>query len=78
MVGDRWSDVVAGAAAGCKTFLFDVPYSQCQRCTPDYIVADLSQAADRILSLLAATGDSHPTADPAGRGSFRGGARSME
>ncbi len=54
MVGDRWSDVVAGAAAGCKTFLFDVPYSQCQRCTPDYIVADLSQAADRILSLLAA------------------------
>jgi D-glycero-D-manno-heptose 1,7-bisphosphate phosphatase len=54
MVGDRWSDVVAGAAVGCKTFLFDVPYSQCHRCTPDYLVADLSQAAERILSLLNA------------------------
>ncbi len=52
MVGDRWSDVAAGAAAGCKTFLFDVPYSQCHKCTPDYVVADLAGAADRILSLL--------------------------
>ena len=52
MVGDRWSDVVAGAAAGCKTFLFDVPYNQCHRCTPDYVVADLAEAAERILSLL--------------------------
>jgi len=52
MVGDRWSDVVAGAAVGCKTFLFDVPYSQCHRCTPDHVVADLSEAAERILSLL--------------------------
>jgi D-glycero-D-manno-heptose 1,7-bisphosphate phosphatase len=51
MVGDRWSDIVAGAAVGCKTFLLDVPYSQCHRCTPDHIVADLSEAADRILSL---------------------------
>src|SRR5687768_12948131 len=54
MVGDRWSDVVAGAAVGCKTFLLDVPYSQCHRCTPDHIVADLSEAADRILSLFNA------------------------
>jgi D-glycero-D-manno-heptose 1,7-bisphosphate phosphatase len=54
MVGDRWSDVVAGAAAGCKTFLFDVPYSECHRCTPDYVVADLAEAAERILSLLPA------------------------
>jgi D-glycero-D-manno-heptose 1,7-bisphosphate phosphatase len=54
MVGDRWSDIVAGAAVGCKTFLFDVPYSQCQRCTPDYVVADLNDAAERILALLNA------------------------
>ena len=52
VVGDRWSDVVAGAAAGCKTFLLDVPYSQCHRCTPDHVVADLTEAADRILSLI--------------------------
>jgi D-glycero-D-manno-heptose 1,7-bisphosphate phosphatase len=50
MIGDRWSDVVAGAAAGCKTFLFDVPYSQCHRCTPTHVVADLTEATDRILS----------------------------
>jgi D-glycero-D-manno-heptose 1,7-bisphosphate phosphatase len=49
MIGDRWSDVVAGAAAGCKTFLFDVPYSQCHRCTPTHVVADLAEAAERIL-----------------------------
>jgi D-glycero-D-manno-heptose 1,7-bisphosphate phosphatase len=52
LVGDRWSDIVAGAAVGCKTFLLDVPYSQCHRCTPDHVVADLPQAADRILSLI--------------------------
>jgi D-glycero-D-manno-heptose 1,7-bisphosphate phosphatase len=55
MVGDRWSDVVAGAAVGCKTFLFDVPYSQCHRCTPDHLVADLTGAAERILSLTNAS-----------------------
>src|SRR5688572_1422972 len=33
MVGDRWGDVAAGAAAGCRTFLIDMPYSQCQRCS---------------------------------------------
>ncbi len=51
MVGDRWSDVAAGAAAGCKTFLVDRPYSQSERCTPDYRVADLLEAARIILSL---------------------------
>ena len=52
LVGDRWSDVVAGAAVGCQTLLLDVPYSHCHRCTPDHVVADLPEAAERILSLL--------------------------
>jgi len=52
MVGDRWSDVVAGAAAGCKTFLIDLPYSQCDRCRPDYRVADLVHAVDLIIGLI--------------------------
>jgi D-glycero-D-manno-heptose 1,7-bisphosphate phosphatase len=52
MVGDRWSDVVAGAAVGCKTFLINESYSQCHRCTPDYTVADLREAADRIAELV--------------------------
>ena len=64
MVGDRWSDVVAGAAVGCKTFLLDVPYSQCHRCTPDHVVADLPEAAERILSLLNLSDPSRGGTDP--------------
>jgi transaldolase len=61
MVGDRWGDVAAGAAAGCRTFLIDMPYSQCERCSPDFKVADLSEAADMILTEL----DRSPTTSPA-------------
>jgi D-glycero-D-manno-heptose 1,7-bisphosphate phosphatase len=52
IVGDRWSDVAAGQAAGCRTFLLDVPYNQRQRCVPDYTVANLLDAAQRIVQLL--------------------------
>jgi D-glycero-D-manno-heptose 1,7-bisphosphate phosphatase len=52
MVGDRWSDVAAGAAAGCLTFLIAAPYNERARCTPDHDVADLPEAARRILALL--------------------------
>lgn len=55
MVGDRWSDVVAGQAAGCLTFLVGAPYNERQRCQPDYVVADLADAARRI-ALLARRG----------------------
>ena len=66
MVGDRWSDVAAGATAGCRTFLLDMPYNQAERCTPDYVVADLSQAADRILALLGGPTDApHRSNQPA-------------
>jgi D-glycero-D-manno-heptose 1,7-bisphosphate phosphatase len=55
MVGDRWGDVAAGAAAGCVTLLVNMPYSQCHRCSPDHTVADLAEAADVILRRLDAT-----------------------
>jgi D-glycero-D-manno-heptose 1,7-bisphosphate phosphatase len=48
MVGDRWSDVRAGSAAGCLTILIDAPYNQRSRCTPDWVVPDLPGAAGRI------------------------------
>jgi D-glycero-D-manno-heptose 1,7-bisphosphate phosphatase len=51
MVGDRWSDIVAGHAAGCRTFLIDLPYSQRQRCAPDFMVANLLEAAHQIIQL---------------------------
>jgi len=49
MVGDRWSDVTAGAAAGCKTVLIELAYSQSHRCTPDARVADLAEAVEQIV-----------------------------
>jgi D-glycero-D-manno-heptose 1,7-bisphosphate phosphatase len=60
MVGDRWSDIVAGQAAGCTTFLIDAPYSQRERCTPDYVVADLVEATRHMMRLLHIRGGESP------------------
>jgi D-glycero-D-manno-heptose 1,7-bisphosphate phosphatase len=49
MVGDRWSDVEAGRAAGCRTVLLDNGYSGRERCRPDHCAADLPAAAEWIL-----------------------------
>lgn len=59
MVGDRWSDIAAGQAAGCMTLLIDMPYSRRERCTPDQIVADLSEAARKILAQVRTTQEIH-------------------
>lgn len=53
MIGDRWSDVIAGRAAGCTTFLIDTPYNQRERCDPHFIAADLSDAAQRICTMIS-------------------------
>jgi D-glycero-D-manno-heptose 1,7-bisphosphate phosphatase len=55
MVGDRWSDVAAGQAAGCLTFLIEAPYNQAPRCSPDYVVDGLPEAARRIVELTLDT-----------------------
>ena len=52
MVGDRWSDVAAGRAAGCRTVLVETPHSGRQRCAPDHVTADLARAADWIIRLF--------------------------
>jgi D-glycero-D-manno-heptose 1,7-bisphosphate phosphatase len=49
MIGDRWSDVVAGERAGCRTLLIHRPYSQAERCMPGAFVADLLEGSERIL-----------------------------
>jgi D-glycero-D-manno-heptose 1,7-bisphosphate phosphatase len=51
MIGDRWSDVAAGQAAGCRTVLVEMPYSGRTRCAPDRCVADLAEAAEWIVGL---------------------------
>jgi D-glycero-D-manno-heptose 1,7-bisphosphate phosphatase len=48
MVGDRWSDVEAGKAAGCTSILVETPYSDTSRCRPDARVTDLAEAAKWI------------------------------
>ena len=49
MVGDRWRDVEAGKAAGCRTFFVDYAYAERQPEGWDFRVKDLAQAADIIL-----------------------------
>lgn len=51
MVGDRWRDIDAGAAAGCRTILIDRGYRERQPDhAPDARVASLQDAADWILA----------------------------
>lgn len=50
MVGDRWSDVRAGQAAGCRSILIKKRYSQARRCRPDWAAGDLAEAAEIILN----------------------------
>lgn len=50
MVGDRWSDIVAGQAAGCRAgILIERDYSRRERCRPDFIAGDVREAARIIL-----------------------------
>jgi D-glycero-D-manno-heptose 1,7-bisphosphate phosphatase len=56
MVGDRWSDVVAGQAAGCTALLVETPFSARERCQPDHCVNDLTEAAAWIVETFALRG----------------------
>jgi len=50
MVGDRWRDIEAGRAAGCRaTILVDCDYDEEIRSEPDARVTSLSEAAEWIL-----------------------------
>lgn len=51
MIGDRWRDVAAGHAAGCRAILIDRGYAEGHRCNPDWTVLDLRAASEVILSL---------------------------
>ena len=49
MVGDRWRDVEAGAAAGCKTFFVNYRYAEKKPEAPDFIVTSLLDVKKIIL-----------------------------
>lgn len=50
LIGDRWRDMDAGSAAGCRTILIDYHYDErASSSRPDSVVPNLSEAADWIL-----------------------------
>jgi D-glycero-D-manno-heptose 1,7-bisphosphate phosphatase len=50
MIGDRWSDIVAGHAAGCYTIFIDRRYGEVLKVFPNDTVKHLPAAVDLILS----------------------------
>ena len=52
MVGDRWRDVEAGAAAGCKTIFIDYGYNEKKPINYDHNVHSLVEAAEIIIGNL--------------------------
>lgn len=50
VVGDRWRDIEAGKAAGCKTIFIKYDYSENQPEKPDATVHSLLEASELILS----------------------------
>jgi D-glycero-D-manno-heptose 1,7-bisphosphate phosphatase len=50
IIGDRWRDVEAGRAAGCRTLLIEAGYRE-RRSKPDFSVASLVEACDIIANI---------------------------
>mgnify|MGYP006233404387 CR=1 FL=1 len=50
MIGDRWSDISAGKAAGCATVFINNNYSEKQIDQPDFTAPSLTIAANIIIS----------------------------
>ena len=49
MVGDRWRDIEAGRAAGCRTVFIDYGYAERRPDRAAFTVGSLEEAAWRIL-----------------------------
>ncbi|MBU0635778.1 HAD-IIIA family hydrolase [Candidatus Micrarchaeota archaeon] len=55
LVGDKTSDIAAGKKVGCVTILVQTGYGgkdALKKIKPDFVVADLSKAADSIINSL--------------------------
>lgn len=50
MIGDRWRDVAAGRAAGCRTVFLDYGYDEPRPDRPDIIVHSLAEAVPFVLN----------------------------
>ena len=49
MIGDRWKDVEAGRAAGCRSIFIDYKYDERQPDSYNYLARSLRDAAEKIL-----------------------------
>jgi D-glycero-D-manno-heptose 1,7-bisphosphate phosphatase len=56
VVGDRWRDIEAGRAAGCRTVFIDYHYRERRPSAPDAVVGSLAEAADWILRVTRNAG----------------------
>lgn len=52
LVGDRWRDVDCAHAAGCRAVFIDHGYGEALRETPEFAVANLSDAVSAILQAI--------------------------
>jgi D-glycero-D-manno-heptose 1,7-bisphosphate phosphatase len=50
MVGDRWRDIAAGQAAGCRTVFIDYGYDEVRPDRPDHVANSLSASVPFILA----------------------------
>lgn len=50
MVGDRWRDVGAGQAAGCRTVFIDYDYDEPRPDRPDVVVHSLAEAVPFLIN----------------------------
>jgi len=48
LVGDRWKDIDAGAAAGCNTVFLEYGYDEKLRAKPDHTISKLAQLVPLI------------------------------
>ncbi len=56
MVGDKAIDVLCGQNAGTKTIFVQTGYAMDEGCQPDFIAANMAEAAEWILSAVSAGG----------------------
>jgi D-glycero-D-manno-heptose 1,7-bisphosphate phosphatase len=52
MVGDRWRDIEAGHAAGCRTVFIDYGYSERRPVAPDIVTGTLLAAVPSLIATL--------------------------
>jgi D-glycero-D-manno-heptose 1,7-bisphosphate phosphatase len=55
MIGDRWRDVEAGRAAGCRTIFVDYGYAERRPDAPDLVAASLAAVVPDIIATLERT-----------------------